>query len=87
MRGKELKLLSDRAEHYKYYELEDIKDSPGCTLCRTQTKWSASIFKKDFQKEQHKKCISCKIFYMLKLNKIYAEKLNKYDWMYEDDGK
>ncbi len=80
-------MLSGQIGRYKYYELSDIYDSMGCTLCRSRTNWSVSLFQKDFEKEQHELCVHCPIFMALKLSKLYAQKLNEYEEVYLDDGK
>ena len=59
----------------------------GCTLCRSRINWSASLFERDVEQEQHELCICCPIFMALELGKLYAKKLDEYERLYEDDGK
>jgi len=72
-------MLSGQVGKYRYYELKDISNNIGCTLCNTHTTWSAALFEEDAEQKQAELCIRCPIFMVLKLNKMYAEKLDEYE--------
>ena len=79
-------MFSGEVGRYKYYELKDMFKSAGCQLCRTHVSWHNGLFEDD-PIDQHEKCISCPVFYAIKLTKLYAQKLSEYERFYEDDGK
>lgn len=79
-------MLSGQVGRYKYYEIEDMYKSAGCKECQSRIRFYNNIFP-DKPRNQYEECIRCSIFLAVKLTKLYAEKLNDYDWRYSDDGK
>jgi len=79
-------MLSGQVGRYKYYELEDMYKSAGCQLCHFRAQWWNNSFP-DEPKDLHEECMKCPILFAVKLTKLYAKELDKYERYYEDDGK
>lgn len=79
-------MLSGQVGKYKYYTLKDMYESAGCQLCHFRAQWWNNSFPEE-QKNLHDECTCCPVFYAVKLTKLYAYKLDDYDWRYADDGK
>lgn len=80
-------MLFNQIDKCTNYKFNDILKTKGCTLCRSQVKWSADLFDKDYREEQQKQCLNCNIYKMTKLLEIYNKILTEYEMRYIDDGK